>query len=115
MDVYRSWSVSSTNEVCTNCPQRSDLGCLGCFYWQNSVIVSQQALEAWVFRHLVKDKDKSTGTTVCTSQEFPAPQTAVMSDILCKHNHLDSAKATNMKRISQVGLSLRPFVCYSSG
>lgn len=75
------------------------------------MIVSQQALEAWILRHLVKPSQDKSLETAATSQEFPAPQTAVMSDILCQHNYLDPTKGTNMKRISQVGLSLCYFVC----
>jgi hypothetical protein len=55
------------------------------------------------------------GTAACTSKEFPAPQTTVMSDILCKHDHLDPAKASNMKRISQVGLFFVDRDAYSFG
>jgi hypothetical protein len=76
-------------------------------FWQDFVIVSQQALEAWTSRHLVKSsQDKLSITAAGASQGFPTPQTTVMSDILCEHNRLDPMKATNMKRISQVGLPL---------
>lgn len=78
------------------------------YFEQDSVIVSQQALEEWVDKYLVKPtEDQSTATGISEVVEHSSPQTIVMSDIICMHNRLDPAKAGSMKRISRVRLSMR--------
>lgn len=70
---------------------------------QDSVIVSQNALETWFSRYLVKASSSSEKmSTTFELDRFPSPHTATISEILCSHDCLDPGKAHNMKRISQV-------------
>lgn len=84
-------------------------------FQQDSVIVSQQALEAWMVKYLIKPTEDQSMTTRMSPADHPAPQIIVLSDILCAHICLDPAKAGSMKRIRRVRLSMRiPRDCWYS-
>ncbi|KAH7929713.1 cysteine proteinase [Leucogyrophana mollusca] len=76
--IYSSWNVNSIDEDC--------------------VVVSRQALEAWIMKHLTKHKGvKSDSKDASDNAEVEE-----VSDILCSHDGLDPQKANNMKRISSL-------------
>lgn len=73
---------------------------------QDSIIVSQQALEAWLSTHCITTALPSSETGMTTDNDTgPSNSRSVditISDILCEHNYLDPTKAQKMKRISLV-------------
>ena len=67
---------------------------------QDSIIVSQQALEAWLSTHCIATALPAPETDTTTSRSVDIS----ISDILCEHNNLDP-KAQKMKRINLVCIS----------
>ncbi|TBU50715.1 cysteine proteinase [Dichomitus squalens] len=96
-DIYRTWNVESRDEEC--------------------VVVSRQALEAWLSRHVAQPKASKTSpmtspgpskdavpkaeeTASSTSSEAgPSAVTIPVSDVVCSHGKLDPEKAHDMKVI----------------
>ncbi|KAH9946153.1 cysteine proteinase [Epithele typhae] len=86
MDVYRSWNVTSRNE--------------------DQVIMSRQALETWLCRHIVKPKTPKatpapaidlTDTKEPRRDDAPVVPRLAITDIICEHRFLDPQKAGDMK------------------
>lgn len=73
---------------------------------QESIIVSQQALETWLSTYCIATalptSEKDT-TYNDTGQGHNSRSVDIsISDILCEHNNLDPTKAQKMKRINLV-------------
>ncbi|KAH8107139.1 cysteine proteinase [Cristinia sonorae] len=84
MDIYRSWSLL--------------------IVVQDSSVVSRQALEAWLGRHLAKPPKPSEGSkgkqkNLLTLSEDGEGCTISNEDITCEHGSLDPGKASDMKQI----------------
>ncbi|KAJ7097738.1 cysteine proteinase [Mycena belliarum] len=75
LDIYRSWSVTSSEK--------------------NYVIASQQSLESWLDKHVILS---ALHTDVHSTS--PEMQSISIKDVLCSHNLLDPRKAPIMKRIT---------------
>lgn len=74
---------------------------------QDSIIVSQQALEAWLSTHCIAAalpvSETDTTTSSDTGQGHNSRSVDIsISDILCEHNNLDPTKVQKMKRINLV-------------
>lgn len=74
---------------------------------QDSIIVSQQALEAWLSTYCIATalpaSETDTTTYNDTGQGHNSRSVDIsISDILCEHNNLDPTKAQKMKRINLV-------------
>ena len=82
-------------------------------------MVSRQALESWLSRHLTESADNTTAAdsmdigTDCDSpicilteqsvSDIPLKEISV-ADIVCGHGRLDPTKAAHMKRVTKVGI-----------
>jgi ubiquitin carboxyl-terminal hydrolase 48 len=74
---------------------------------QDSIIVSQQALEAWLSTHCIAAALPASETDTTTNNDTGSSHNShsvdiTISDILCEHNYLDPTKAHKMKRINLV-------------
>ncbi|TCD68915.1 hypothetical protein EIP91_009466 [Steccherinum ochraceum] len=88
MDIYRSWTLSSRDD--------------------ESAVVSRQALELWLGRHVTKppkagtDKDKHSSILVLS--EDGSLCTISNADITCEHGQLDPTKSSHMKRVQKAAM-----------
>ncbi|KAJ6525652.1 hypothetical protein B0H19DRAFT_585928 [Mycena capillaripes] len=73
LDIYQSWNVNPSEK--------------------NYAIISQQALESWLEKHVIKAALQSGDST--------DPQKISIKEVLCSHNFYDHTKAPNMKRITR--------------
>ncbi|THG98644.1 hypothetical protein EW026_g3587 [Hermanssonia centrifuga] len=86
MDIYRSWNLASNAE--------------------ENAVVSRQALESWLSRHLKKPPASARDALVDREEAEAMDVDEYIheisnSDIVCIHGRLDPNKATNMKRIEK--------------
>ncbi|KAI0934305.1 hypothetical protein AcV5_006190 [Taiwanofungus camphoratus] len=90
MDIYRSWNLSSRDEI--------------------SAVVSCQALESWIARHpaarmtsSADSAEKTAGNSNSASDgDFSEKQTLSVSGIMCPHGRLNPDRASDMKLITEV-------------
>ncbi|KAF7338128.1 hypothetical protein MVEN_02037600 [Mycena venus] len=73
LDIYQSWTINPNEK--------------------SYAIVSQQALESWIEKHVIKAALQLDNAT--------EPQKVSIKDVLCSHNLYDHNKAASMKRITQ--------------
>ncbi|KAG6860930.1 hypothetical protein C0995_005885 [Termitomyces sp. Mi166 len=80
MDVYRNWAANSTNTASID-----------------SVLVSRQALSAWLSQH-----QGDTASMIASDELNEKKQRKVitMNDIMCDHGAVDPGKAENIKRLN---------------
>lgn len=102
LDIYRTWHATPRVVSITSLKASSHN-----YGVQDSVIVSQQALETWLSTYCIATALPASemDTTTCndTGQSHNSGTVAIsISDILCEHNNLDPTKAQKMKRINLV-------------
>ena len=82
-------------------------------------MVSRQALESWLSRHLTESADNTTAAdsmdigagfdstigirTERSMSDIPVKEISV-ADIVCAHGRLNPTKAAHMKRVTKVGI-----------
>lgn len=101
VDIYHTWHATP-RVVTINASSSNGI--------QDSIIVSQQALEAWLSAHCLTAALLPSETDMPTNDDGPTHKSRsveiTISDILCEHNYLDPTKAQKMKRINIVCISI---------